>query len=260
MPLKIGSTSIGSLYLGSTKIAQAYLGSTKVYGAGTPALPPYTIRLKFTEGVTPTFSKGTATQVSTSPNVWDLTYANTDWNNLLSYQSDLIEVLAGNTTGVQNFISCFYECGNLTSVCMLDTTSCIDLTSMFYNCSMLTSVQLFDTSNVTLMVSMFRGCSSLTTVPLYSTASVTDTSNMFSACSSLTHVPLFDTSSVTSMNYMFRNCTKVQSGALSLYQQASTQANPPTYHRSTFTNCGSETVTGAAELAQIPTSWGGTMA
>ena len=48
-----------------------------------PSLPPYTIRLKFTEGVTPTFSKGTAVQVSSSPNIWDLTYENTDWNNLL---------------------------------------------------------------------------------------------------------------------------------------------------------------------------------
>ena len=54
---------------------------------------------------------------------------------------------------------------------------------------------------------------------------------------------------------MFANCTKVQSGALALYQQASTQANPPPEHARTFRNCGSDTPTGAAELAQIPYDW-----
>ena len=49
----------------------------------TPTLPPYTIRLKFTEGVTPTFSKGTGVQVSSSPNVWDLYHQANRWNNLL---------------------------------------------------------------------------------------------------------------------------------------------------------------------------------
>ena len=38
-----------------------------------PLLPDKTIRLKYVDGVTPTFSKGTAVQVSSSPNVWDLT-------------------------------------------------------------------------------------------------------------------------------------------------------------------------------------------
>jgi hypothetical protein len=60
------------------------------------------------------------------------------------------------------------------------------------------------------------------------------------------------------MSGMFDSCYKVQSGALALYQQASTQATPPTDHTGTFTNCGRDTVTGAAELAQIPQDWGGT--
>jgi hypothetical protein len=57
---------------------------------------------------------------------------------------------------------------------------------------------------------------------------------------------------------MFRDCLNVQSGALALYQQASTQTTPPSDHSYTFTNCGKNTQTGAAELAQIPSSWGGT--
>jgi len=77
MALKIGSTSIGSLYLGSTKIGQAYLGNVKVYESAVQ-LPAYTLRYKFyTSGFDPTTitgGKGTWTQVSSSPNVWDWTY------------------------------------------------------------------------------------------------------------------------------------------------------------------------------------------
>jgi len=59
------------------------------------------------------------------------------------------------------------------------------------------------------------------------------------------------------MDDMFMNCYKVESGALALYQQARSQANPPSTHNHAFANCGRDTVTGAAELAQIPVSWGG---
>ena len=45
------------------------------------------------------------------------------------------------------------------------------------------------------------------------------------------------------------------SRALALYQQASTQSNPPPSHSSTFYKCGIDTVTGAAELAQIHADW-----
>jgi hypothetical protein len=57
---------------------------------------------------------------------------------------------------------------------------------------------------------------------------------------------------------MFYNCHNVQSGALALYQQASTQATPPSAHTYCFNDCGDRTESGRAELAQIPTDWGGT--
>ena len=208
MSLKLGSTSIGSLYLGSTKIGAAYLGSTKVYSSA-PSLPAFTLRLKFPDGETPTFSKGTAVQVSTSPNILDLTYANPDWSSLCMFKSSLLEVIAANTTGVT------------------------DMSQMFYYCSNLTSAPRFDTSSVTNMRRMFHRCGSLQSVPL------------------------FDTSNVTNMDDAFGSCYKVQSGALALYQQASTQTTPPASHSDTFAFCGSDTTTGAAELAQISTDWGG---
>ena len=176
-------------------------------------LPPYTLRLKFRNGVTPTFSKGTGIQVSSSPNIWDLTYENSDWTDLLSYQYDLLEVIGvGNTSNVTNMENMFF---------------------------------------------MLFGRASLTSVPLFDTSNVTNMSNMFRNCHSLTAVPLFDTSKVTNMQSMFNECINVQSGALALYQQASTQTTPPTIYNACFRNCGRDTVEGWAELAQIPTSWGG---
>lgn len=116
-----------------------------------------------------------------------------------------------------------------------------------------------NTTGITNMNNMFASedffTMTLTSVPLFDTSSVTSMYGMFSGCTSLTYVPLFDTSSVTNMSRMFSYCTNVQSGALALYQQASTQANPPSSHDGTFSDCGSNTVTGAAELAQIPSDW-----
>ena len=79
---------------------------------------------------------------------------------------------------------------------------------------------------------------------------------MCKKCSSITTVPLFSTTSATNMASMFQDCVSVQSGALALYTQASSQASVPS-HAYTFTNCGSNTASGQAELAQIPRSWGG---
>ena len=236
MSFKLGNTNISELYVGSTKIGSAYLGSTKVYEGTAPGptpiiLPDYTIRLKFTEGVTPSWYEGTAVQVSSSPNIWDLTYNNSNWDVLLQNQSNLLEILGANTS-------------NVTS-----------MRNIFNYCSSLTDVSLFDTSNVTSMLRMFASCSSLTSVPLFNTSNVTDMSRMFYQCTSLTSIPLFNTSKVTTMSYMFNNCRNVESGALALYQQASSQTNPPSSHLSTFTNCGKNTTTGAVELAQIPRDW-----
>jgi surface protein len=126
---------------------------------------------------------------------------------------------------------------------------------MFSFCTSLETAQLFDTSSVTSINSMFRGCTLLETIPLFDTSNVTDMMYVFNGCSSLTFLPLFNTSKATNMTYFASNCYKVQTGALAIYQQASTQTNPPTSHTGTFVNCGRDTTTGAAELAQIPSNW-----
>lgn len=204
------------------------------YVPPTPSLPAYTLRLKYTEGVTPSFSYGTATQVSSSPNIWDLTYVNSDWSRLLNGHNNLTEVMAcGDTSGVTNFFIAFQDCISLTSICLLDTSNATSLRGMFWNCQSLISLPLFNTHNVI------------------------DIHDLCYGCGSLTSIPLFDTTNVTNVNYMFYGCYNVQSGALALYNQMSTQTNQPSSHSNCFRNCGRDTQTGAAELAQIPSSWGG---
>lgn len=179
-------------------------------GPAPVVLPPKTIRVKLSDGASLSISDATCTQVSSSPNIWDVTTSGDSWSSLFRNNTTLIEVLGANTDGI---------------------------TAMDY---------------------MFGYCKSLTTVPAFDISSVLNVSTMFTNCKSLTTVPLFDTSSVTNMNSMFSDCTNVESGALALYQQASSQTTPPSNHSYVFWNCGNNTVTGAAELAQIPSSWGGT--
>ena len=148
-------------------------------------------------------------------------------NNIWDIYKDgtKLTMLAGNT--------------NLLEVLGANTSNITDMSYTFSSCTALTNVALFDTSNVTNMLGMF---------------------DMYyaSGTAALASVPLFDTSKVTNMISMFYKCINVQSGALALYQQASSQANPPAQYTNAFGLCGSNTVTGAAELAQIPSSWGGT--
>lgn len=112
-----------------------------------------------------------------------------------------------------------------------------------------------NTSNVTSMDSLLGGCNSLTTVPLFDTSNVTNMSYAFYNCTALTSIPLYDTSKAPNMECTFCECRNVQSGALALYQQASSQGIPPNKHYATFYNCGIDTQTGAAELEQIPSDW-----
>lgn len=244
MSMSLGSTSIGSLYLGSSKIGEAYFGSVKVYPS-TPDpynplhLPSYTIRLLYADGVVPTFFYGTGVQVSSSPNVWDLTKTSSDWSGLLYTHSasacgELLKVLGANTAGVTDMSDMFCACYSLNEVC------------------------LFDTSSVTNMSNMFFTCDNITTLPTYDTHNVTDMRYMLAYCHRLAVIPLFNTGSVQYADSAFYYMRYVETGSLALYNQMSTQANPPSSYTNCFANCGYDTVTGAAELSQIPSSWGGT--
>ena len=246
-------------------------------------LPPNTIRVRTNDGNVPIknflSSYKTATLVDGTSDVYDVYKSGTSFESLLNGATNVIEVLGGNTSDITNMDSMFSSEDELISVALFDTSKVTNMHGMFESCELITSIPLFNTSNVTEMAFMFGHCFALTTVPLFDTSNVTnmeamfnscesfitsplfDTSKvtnmngMFNRCDSIASIPLFDTSKVTDMSYMFELCYKVETGALALYNQASSQANPPTDHTHTFYECGSNTVNGAAELAQIPSDW-----
>ena len=165
------------------------------------------------------------------------------------------------TSSVVDFNGTFAGCENLVSASMVDTSSAQDCWSMFFRCEKLTTLPTLNLANCWRMKLMFGSCFVLENVDIRNTGLVTDWEEAFSSCRKLKHIPAqLDTSSATNVNYTFYYCEEVESGALALYQQLSTQATPPSNHTKTFGYCGSQTVTGAAELAQIPSSWGGTAA
>ena len=91
------------------------------------------------------------------------------------------------------------------------------------------------------------------------TKKLTNTYMMFNECTTLTQVPLFNTDGVTDARKMFYGCTHMPpSQVLAWYQQLSSQRVPPAQHSDCFTNAGISQSGGAAVLAQIPASWGGT--
>lgn len=176
--------------------------------------------------------------------------------------SSLTTIPLIDTSNVLNFGSFFSGCTSLTNCPLLDTSSATSMNGMFSGCTSLTSIPLFNTSNVTIMTNMLQN-TSLTHIPLMDTSKVT---NFLNFChgnlnnATLVEIPLLDTSSATNVSAMFRYQLNVERGALDLYNQMSTQTYPPTTYGACFEWAGRDTTSGAAELAQIPTSWGGTMA
>lgn len=262
---------IGQIPAGNVLVGNGYTGNLATFNGkifvfdfeNTPDplnplnLPTNTIRVKFKSDYTPDMGDTQTRVTSYQDNVWDIYKEGTDWDGLFNENSDhyLLEVLGANTKNVTTMLSLFHCCKELTKVTLFDTSKVTDMNQMFYCCESLTNVPLYDTSKVTTMDRMFYYCNSLTELPLFDTSSVTSMDSMLYDCTSLTNLPLFDTSSVTNMDNAFGDCYNVKSGALALYQQASTQSNPPSRHEFTFYDCGSNTQTGAAELAQIPNGW-----
>ena len=220
--------------------------NTKWLGeAVTPPVPPTpvplparTLRVRYRPGTVPTpdpnyssLQDCTITPVSGMTDVYDVTTNTASWNNLFMSQFDLLEVIEANSTDI------------------------VELSNIFNRCYYLTSVPLFDTSNITEMEYMFRNCQSLVSLPLFNTSNVTSMHSMCEGCLALTSIPLLDTSKCVHMNFAFYDCRRVESGALALYTQASTQATPPVYHNDTFYRCGDLTTTGYAELQQIDPDW-----
>lgn len=156
----------------------------------------------------------------------------------------------------ENYSLNFSGCELLKSVPLFDTRGYRSIN--FGGCSSLESVPLFDTSSMVSLQGCFKECYNLKSIPNFDTRNVTNFDSFAYSCHDLTDVPLLDTSSATDVDSMFKDCWNIERGSLALYTQMANQTTPPASHSSTFLRCGRDTVTGSAELAQIPTSWGGT--
>ena len=167
-------------------------------------LPPYTIRVKYANGVEPYYKKGTARQVSVTPNVWDITHENNDWSNMFSYDRDgkLIEVLGANTHGVTNMGGMFQITNGLTAIALFDTSTVQTMNYMFSTCKF-TSMPLFDTSHCWNFDNFISTCLQLTAVPHFDTSNGTNMPSFITQCYGLTYLPDFNTSKATNLQNAF---------------------------------------------------------
>ncbi len=278
MSLNLGNTKIGSLYLGSTKIGQAYLGSVKFYDSGsTPGhVPPFTIRFQFVDdsaSFDPTQQAwhygidGTWTNVSGS--VWDFYYPYTSW--WLGAASKKFAIFGGNNSGSS------YVPGPLQTVAFnvidANVTGVDYAPRLFWDCEAMKSVCLFDTSGLKEVGSMFERCASLSYLPNFNFSGVVHENNYSTdfkqfcdmvklppqeSRKSLLAIPDLTLPSSGSLNFgsMFSSHYYAETGALSLYTKAAALGTSAGKAKA-FLKVGYLTTSGAAELAQIPTSWGG---
>lgn len=265
--------------------------SGKVLSKDDAPIPVYrkSVRVKVNDGLPPHTPPGeeesairpryySAVLVEGTNDTYDV-YGELDnpFNHMLSDCINVTEIVSADSSGVEDFSHMCYVCRNLTKVNLFDTSSATRVAGMFALCTSLPTVPLFDTSNATDLSSMFWEATAVTGVPLFDTSKGVDMSR-FLYGTSITECPLLDTSKATSLDSFIGDCfelqyvpdldvsscidadwicigdTNVVSGALNLYNKLAALDPMPT-HDQAFTNCGKDTVTGAAELAQIPDSW-----
>ena len=255
MSLYVGNTEIKDLYYGNKSVS-AYCNGEWIWPA-TPPIPPvstFTLRMQYKPGTSPSpyYEGATVTQVTASPNVWDVTYNNTDWSYLMHGDTNLIAVLDANTTGVISMASLFDGCTDLETIVLFDTSSVTAMDNMFLDCHSLTSVPLFNTSSVTSMWGMFHECWAITSLPSFNVSNVGSIGYICCGMRSLTALPNWNFTGVFNCECAFAYTQQAQSGITTMYNRLKNTADN---YVGTFFHCGDNTTAGAAELAQIPSSW-----
>lgn len=203
-------------------------------------LPSGTIRYMFEDTtydptVYATVSNSIWTRVSSDPNIWDWS---TLYNPALVYrfsstafgysQTSLrVHILGANLQGLlqPSLVATWRDNPNIVSVRVLDTRTITDFQLAFVGCT-----NLYEIAGLPIQGNAFQ---------------------MFARCTSLRRLPRFETDSVVNIQEMFENCRNVESGILDCYDSLIVS----TQHFACFRDCGVDTPTGAAELAQIPSDW-----
>lgn len=215
----LGNGKLGSIYLGSTKISEAYVGSTKIFSAAPAVQYPYLL-IEFADAwYTPTLNLLYTPFRSTCTWTQQSSSPNVWKLEIHEWNLDNFQLF-----GLSYLFHPNGDSGNasLTMNCNLVGAGNMDAQLDGYYC------RTFDR--------MFSGCTGLQSIisPIHCTT-------------------------VQNVGNMFGGCTNVQSGALAQYNWFNTYGININNHSGTFTDCGSNTAAGAAELAQIPVGWGGTL-
>lgn len=77
----------------------------------------------------------------------------------------------------------------------------------------------------------------------------------FFYCTGLREMPYLDVSHVIQAREMFMDCLNMGSGIYDMYLALSDHLSDSSWYRNCFRDCGRDSPTGAAELAQIPNDW-----
>ena len=201
-------------------------------------LPPYTMRLKYIDGSNQLvrFDSGRSscifTQISESPNIWDITRTAADdpggdissWDYLFADHYDLLEVIGANAEGVTSMYETFTNCPRLSSVCLFNTENVVDARYMFSNevhgfgseiihrsgCSALSSLPEFNFNSLVSMGRLCRGCSKLSSIKLNSLQNVDSITEAFKDCSSLQSADLGSLDIMRYANYAFEDCSSLE--------------------------------------------------
>lgn len=283
-PLSPGDIAAGytiSGMTGGSGVIRNGVGAAAVASnAFAPAVP--TFRFRFSASsydpsvsfITDSSHTYTWTRVSSSPNVWDCQVA-ARWSSTPSYligafegvngrhfsqypSNQTIVLVDANLCGyAEEADSLFEGCGQLSAIESFRGTSNVTSFGHAFAETSITSCPLFDTSACENFSFMFSWCRSLTSSPLFNTSAGTAFDAMFNSCDNLQAVPRLSMPNAETVTYMFNECPRVASGALALYQDlAALPALSDAFtHTGCFDNCGVNTTTGAAELAQIPSGW-----
>ena len=219
MAIKLGNTNIGGIYLGSTKISEAYMGSTKIFSAAPAVQYPYL--LLQCDGYNTHPDVGSTWSGVSAPGQCTWTQVSSSPNVWK------LEITRWSTTNLGIGLQFLFS-----------SNASPPVGTIRESCKLIGSGNMDVALNGDYCQSMDR---------------------MFGGCTGLEYIDPIHCTTVENAGGMFLDCTNVEEGALAQYNWFNTYGVNITNHSGTFTDCGSSTVTGLAELNQIPVGWGGNL-
>lgn len=246
---------------------------------------PYTLRFFFMDvNYNPTNESGwksgsTWTRVSSSPNIWDYTHESSDWDDefngkFVSESNEVAIIASGDLSGITSMKNVAYVSGKvaggtfgsgntskvsyITYICDLNTPNVTNMDGLLMGCRYLAVAPKLNTSSCTSLWSTFDTLYCALMIPDIDMSHVTNMRATYSKCFSLLYTPNFSNvnSNLNLCQYCFERAYNLTDGLKDAYDNLVLTSN--TNHASCFSQAGSKSTTGAAELAQIPSGWGGT--